>query len=123
MKKILVVEDNEVILQMITLLLELEGYTVVPLAEGCALKTVIENVYPDVILMDVLLGDMDGRLLCSAIKKDPITATIPVILMSAGDECQLAQMEQQCLPNDFLAKPFDISCLVQKVKRQLIKIQ
>jgi DNA-binding response OmpR family regulator len=68
--------------------------------------------------MDVMLDDMDGRMICRDIKTKSETQTVPVILISASHDLSLA-LEQQGAPNDFIAKPFDIDYLLNKVEKQL----
>ena len=119
MKKILVLDDNQDILELITLLLELEGYQVMALNDGHELSVAIAHCRPDVIIMDVMLGDLDGRELCAGMKEDLLTSTIPIIMISASHDLQIGSMAEGCRPNDFLAKPFDIYCLIEKVQFQL----
>jgi DNA-binding response OmpR family regulator len=70
------------------------------------------------VLMDVMLADMDGRLICRDLKADNMTHHIPVILISGTHD--LAQsMNEIGAPNDFIPKPFDMDVLLHKVKEQL----
>ena len=119
MKKILVLDDNQDILELITLLLELEGYQVIGLNNGHGLAATISQCRPDVVIMDVMLGDLDGRDLCAGMKGDLLTSAIPIIMISASHDLQISLMAKACRPNDFLAKPFDIGCLIEKVQFQL----
>lgn len=118
MKKILVIDDNQDILEMIRLLLELEGYDVKGLDNGHQLMEEVDTYHPDLIIMDVMLGDMDGRLLCNTLKHTRNTETIPVIMISASHNLKQL-LSKFCEPDDFLAKPFDINRLIDKVGIQL----
>jgi DNA-binding response OmpR family regulator len=73
---------------------------------------------PDLILLDIMLGSMDGRELCKEVKNTIATHDIPVILISASHNISNA-MNQDGAPNDFIAKPFDINNLLAKIKNQL----
>lgn len=118
MKKILVVDDNEEILEVIELILRLEGYQVSGLMDASYFNQRISEFKPDLILLDVMLGALDGRDLCNLVKADQLTLHIPVIMISASHN--LSEIQGIiCHPNDFIAKPFDISNLINKVSAQL----
>ncbi|ARS39033.1 response regulator [Sphingobacteriaceae bacterium GW460-11-11-14-LB5] len=118
MKRILVVDDNQEILELIELILNLEGYQVSGLMDASHFNQRITDFKPDLILLDVMLGALDGRDLCNLLKADQLTLHIPVIMISASHN--LSDMKGSiCHPNDFIAKPFDISNLINKVSAQL----
>jgi DNA-binding response OmpR family regulator len=118
MKKILVLDDNEDILALIVMILEMEGYQPKGISTGGALMKSVEEFNPELILLDVLLGDSDGRILCHELKSDPSTANIPVIMISAS-HAALSLSEDHHKPDDFISKPFDIDDLVNRIKRVL----
>lgn len=118
MKKILVVDDNDDILELITMILETDGFEVVGSKNGLNLEKLIEEHSPDVILLDVLLGNVDGRYLCHRVKSNVKTSHIPVIMISASHAAKSIQ-DGYCYPDDFIAKPFDIDDLVFRVKKVL----
>ncbi len=68
--------------------------------------------------MDVMLGSMDGRAICNQLKNKSETCQLPVILISASHDLA-DSLRQEGAPNDFIAKPFDIDCLIRKVEHQL----
>src|ERR1700754_1735004 len=107
MQRILAVDDNEDILEVLQLILEDSGYEVETLTNGHLLFDKIKAHRPDLILLDIMLGNMDGRELCKNVKAKMETNKIPVILISASHN--LSDRYKPCdAPNDFLAKPFDI---------------
>jgi DNA-binding response OmpR family regulator len=117
-KRILVLDDDLAILSALRDVLEFSGYEVNTFPRGDHIFENIEKYHPDLILLDVMLADMDGREICKDIKKDVHTENIPVILISAThnlDDC----MQVKGGPDDFLAKPFDISSLLNKIEVQL----
>lgn len=120
MQRILVVDDNEDILEVIKLILEDYDYDVVTLSDGSLLLDKITDSHPDLILLDVMLGRVDGRDLCKAIKTAPETKEIPVILISASHHVQERHTINGIAPDDFLAKPFDISELLEKVQAHVV---
>ena len=119
MQRILAVDDNEDILEVIKLILEDYGYEVSTLTEGNMLLEKISEEKPDLILLDIMLGNMDGRELCKVVKSTEGTKNIPVILVSASHN--LSDRFKPCdSPNDFLAKPFDINELVDIVRAHIL---
>lgn len=76
----------------------------------------IKSFHPDLILMDVMLDDMDGRLIGRNIKEKSEAKRLPVILISASHDLSLV-LNQKGAPNDFVSKPFDIDYLLKKVEQ------
>ncbi|MDN3550228.1 response regulator transcription factor [Mucilaginibacter aquaedulcis] len=112
-KKILIVDDEADIRDVVNYILTDEGYQVKELADGQNVDHAIEDSRPDVILLDVMLGDMDGRDICRELKNAPETMAIPIIIVSATH----AGIDEGkgCHADDYLLKPFDIEDLIQKV--------
>lgn len=117
-KKILAVDDDHDIVDVIKIILEDEGYEVSTLTNGRNILDVISSVRPDLILLDVMLGGMDGREICKSIKSHAIFKYIPIVMISASHNLQ-SMLKMPGSPNDFLSKPFDIDHLVNKVRTQL----
>jgi two-component system, cell cycle response regulator DivK len=108
MKKILIVEDNLLNMELILDLLELYGHNVTEAEDGIkALEHLAENKF-DIILLDMQLPKMDGLEVLERIKKNPATADIPVIAVTAhamkGSEEHFIEMG--CV--DYVSKPIDI---------------
>lgn len=114
-KNILVIDDDQDIREIIMLILEDEGFHVTGLNNGSAAISTIQETQPDMVVLDVQLGDSDGRHICRALKTDDRTHDIPVMMISANHNWLTIQNEQ-CQANDFLAKPFDIAELVAHVR-------
>jgi DNA-binding response OmpR family regulator len=117
-KKILAVDDDTEIVEVIKIILEDEGYEVSTLTNGKNVLNVVSSLRPDLILLDVMLGGMDGREICKSIKSHAIFKYIPIVMISASHNLQ-SLLKLPGSPNDFLSKPFDIENLVSKVKAQL----
>jgi len=117
-KKILAVDDDRDIVDVIKIILEDEGYEVSTLTTGRNILDVISSIRPDLILLDVMLGGMDGREICKSIKAHAIFKYIPIVMISASHNLQ-NMLKMPGSPNDFLSKPFDIDHLVNKVRTQL----
>ena len=118
MRRIIVVDDNEDILEIIKLILEGYDYDVLTLADGSLLFENIREFKPDLILLDIMLGNMDGRELCKAVRGNDKTKDIPIIFVSASHSISDRFMATGSNV-DFLAKPFDINELLDKVAMSL----
>lgn len=117
-KRILAVDDNPDILDVINEILSYEGYEVCTISDGHDIFDAIAEINPDLILLDVMLNDMDGREICLAIKEDKSIKHIPVIMISASHDMH-TELNNHGAPNDFIAKPFDMYYLISKVSDQL----
>jgi DNA-binding response OmpR family regulator len=117
-KKILILDDDPDILEIVSYLLLETGYKVETLSSGEKVFEAIRNFHPDLVLMDVMLANMDGRKICSAIKQEPETSELPVILIS-GTHDLASSLHQLGAPNDFVGKPFDIDHLLSRIHNQL----
>lgn len=112
-KKILIVDDDESILDAISLVLEDEGYLVAITMKGDETFEKVNSFQPDVILLDVLMSGKDGREICKKLKQQEDTKKIPIIMISAHPSAKEGAMS--CGADDFLPKPFDTSDLLALV--------
>ncbi|MFD2870977.1 PleD family two-component system response regulator [Mucilaginibacter ximonensis] len=119
MQRILAIDDDKDILEILQLILEYKGYEVETLADGRHLFETIKQYHPDLIILDIMLGNFDGRKLCSELKSHRDTRDIPVILLSASHTVH-GNFHKNGNPDDFIAKPFDIDILLNSVERQLV---
>jgi DNA-binding response OmpR family regulator len=114
-KNVLVIEDNHAILDVITLILQSEAYKVTGLNKSADMMAHIEQFKPDLIILDIMLPDGDGRELLARIRSDQKTAHIAVLMISARYTSENIQ-HGAYIPNGFLAKPFDIDELLDKIE-------
>ncbi len=119
-KKILVADDDPAIVDSIQLMLELEGYEVDTTVYGETIYN-MEKVYPDVLLLDIWMSGQDGREICKFLKKNPSTKHIPIIMISASRD--VGKSAKEAGADDFIAKPFEMEELLEKVKTTLDKFQ
>lgn len=113
--KIVVVDHDEAILDVVTIVLKNAGYTPIPCPDSRRLlKTVLETK-PALVLLDVKVGGEDQRLLCKQIKTTKEIAHTPVILFSTTPKFKENFKDYMC--DDFLDKPFDVNELIEKVNR------
>jgi DNA-binding response OmpR family regulator len=117
-EKILILDDDKDILEILTLILTESGYEILSLSNGKKIFDEIKDFEPNLILMDVMLGDMDGLAICKAIKEKVQYKDLPVILISATHDMK-ELLHLQGAPNGYLEKPFDIDVLLSTVKKNL----
>ncbi|MEK7571453.1 MAG: response regulator [Patescibacteria group bacterium] len=119
MKKIFIIDDEESIVEALTLLLEDVGYTVFSAKKG---KDILQNVRetsPDIILLDLLLSGLDGREICLELKNQSETKEIPLIMVSAHPSAEKSAKEAGS--DNFLAKPFETEELLALLDQYLSK--
>jgi len=117
-KKILIVDDNELIVEVMSYILKNCGYDVYSLNGG---EHVIEEVkikHPDLLIMDACMPGMNGKEICKVLKMNKETSRVPVIICSGEDDLEEA-LTQNGAPDDVLQKPFDMTSLINKVKIQI----
>lgn len=120
MVKILLVEDNEVNRDMLTRRLQRNGFTVCCAHDGAAGVAMAASEFPDLILMDIALGDlMDGWEATELVKANPATASIPVIALTAHALASHRDKSREVGCADFDTKPVDMQRLLGKIQRCL----
>ena len=116
MTKILIVEANEMNRDMLARRLERKGYEVACAVDGPEGIAMAASEKPDIILMDVALGEMDGWEATAAIRSNPDTAHIPIIALTAHalQSDRLKSIEAGCA--DFETKPVQLPLLLEKIE-------
>lgn len=116
--KIVIIDDDSVIVQGMLISFELAGYSTECLTTGANTIELVRRAKPDLIFLDVMLdnGD-DGRVITTELKSDPILSKIPVILISAMPN--LKREAAHCKADDYLEKPFSVSDIVKKAKKYI----
>ena len=117
MTKILIVEDNEMNRDMLQRRLERRGFDIVCAVDGPEGVALADSEQPDIILMDVALGEMDGWEATAHIRANRTTAHIPVIALTAHalESDRRKSVEVGCI--DFETKPVSLPELVAKIER------
>ena len=114
-KRITVADDDPGILDAVGMMLEIEGYEVTSTLNGNTILT--QKELPDVFILDIWMSGSDGRELCKKLKSEDRTKNIPVILISASND--LKRSAETAGADDFLAKPFEIDALLEKIEKAL----
>jgi twitching motility two-component system response regulator PilG len=118
-KKILIVEDEESLLKLESILLTTKGFHVQGVTTGlAALKAVAESP-PDLVLLDIMLPEMDGFEVCQQIKESPQTRHIPVILLTAKKSPEDMARGKQVGADQYITKPFKSSMVIASIERLL----
>jgi len=122
MSQILVVEDDPDIAQLIAHYLEKAGHTVESLSTGSAVMPTVRRQPPDLVVLDLMLPELDGLMICQAMRSDPQTAAIPIIMVTArGDEAdRIAGLELGA--DDYVTKPFSPKELAARVTALLRRV-
>lgn len=121
-KKILVVEDEQDIAQLVQHYLQKEGFRSVTAMSGVdALKKVKEEK-PDLIVLDLMLPEMDGLEVCKQVRSSPDTALLPIIMLTAKAEESDTIVGLELGADDYVTKPFSPKALVARVKALLRRI-
>ncbi|MBC8378546.1 MAG: response regulator [Planctomycetes bacterium] len=117
--KILIVEDEEDVLELVRYNLEKNGYLTEAANNGRKALEKARSKSPDLILLDLMLPEVDGLEVCRTVKKDPQTANIPVVMLTAkGTEADIvAGLEMGA--DDYITKPFSPRVLMARVKAVL----
>ncbi|MFJ8030323.1 PleD family two-component system response regulator [Streptomyces sp. NPDC096032] len=113
--RVLVVDDNKVIRQLIRVNLELEGLEVVTAADGAECLDVVHQVRPDLVTLDVVMPRLDGLRTAARLRADPRTHHLPLAIISACTQYEV-ETGLDVGVDAFLAKPFEPAELVRLVK-------
>ena len=123
MKKILVIDDEEWLREMIQLALRQKGYEVVEAENGEVGIEKAQKLIPDLIICDVNMDKVDGYLTLSSLRNQPATASIPFILMTGLADNAGMRHGMELGADDYLPKPFTIEALYAAVEARLKKSQ
>lgn len=112
--KVFVVDDDEGILEAMQIMLETEGYQVTVSSKANGIVEKVQQLSPDVIILDVLLSGEDGREVARKLKQNSSTKKIPIIMISAHPSAE--KTVKRYGADDFIPKPFEVAALLQKVE-------
>jgi two-component system cell cycle response regulator len=116
---VLVVDDDQVLRSLLSTLLTVLGYKVVEAGDGVEALAVLEQNSVTAILMDVMMPNMDGFEACRRVKDDPLTAHIPVVLVTALADNEHRQQGVEAGADEYVYKPIDVEDLLAVLGRVL----
>ena len=115
-KKILIIEDEVDIAQLVKLYLERDGFRTAIATEGIEGLKLIKTDHPDMVILDLMLPEMDGLEICRKIRNAPDTALLPVLMLTAKAEESDTIIGLELGADDYVMKPFSPKVLVTRVK-------
>ncbi len=115
-KKILVVDDEVDILEVLTFRLEKLGYEVSSAADGQKALDLLEKEIPDLILLDLRLPVIDGYEVCRRVKKEKKWKNIPIIMLTASSAIKVEKMVEKYNVEGCMMKPFEYEKLIAKIE-------
>jgi diguanylate cyclase (GGDEF)-like protein len=123
MANILVVEDERLIARLLKETLQIEGYQVVTVLRGEDAVQYALRETPHLVLLDMKLPDMDGYDVVKRLRANPKTMHIPILILSALDDCASKVEAFELGADDYITKPFDTDELLARVRTQLRRVQ
>jgi CheY-like chemotaxis protein len=118
-KKVLMVDDDPMIIALMTKTLEGMGFEVFKSNNGQEALTTLKQVKPDLIIMDQMMPIMDGIKACALIKADKRFKDIPVIMFTASADEAQKKLSEQVGANAYCNKPLNVAVLSQKIQELL----
>jgi DNA-binding response OmpR family regulator len=114
--KILVVDDDVTVTQLLKMLLSMEGHQPAILNDSTKVLEMLNTLDPDLITLDLMMPDLSGFDLCEILHQDPKFTNIPVLIISARDDQESMERAYQAGAKGYITKPFGIDTLNQKIK-------
>jgi len=120
MFRILIIDDDVDLLFLGSSLLKQRGFEVFSLSSADEVFEIVKSFNPHLILLDVKLGDQDGRNICLKLKRDPETNLIKIILYSAFPETSVEYSKYGA--DEFIVKPYEFNHLVERIRHHLDRL-
>ncbi len=118
-RKILVVDDEEVLADTIAYNLEQEGYQVIIAADGTSALSAVRSEHPDLIVLDIMLPGIDGLEVCRQLRREDDTAMVPIIMLTAKSDEIDKVVGLEVGADDYVTKPFGRRELLARVRALL----
>lgn len=116
-RKIVVVDDSRDFVEMMQALLEQAGYEVLPLVDSLKARSVIQQERPDLLILDIMMPGLDGWEVLDALRKDPDTEGLPVLVTTGAlVNAHPGQRLPALAGVEFLPKPFSVDELLRRVE-------
>jgi CheY-like chemotaxis protein len=120
--KALIVEDDPDARKVLSLILKLDGYQIHSASGGQEALTVLADLVPDVILLDVMMPRMDGYQVCHWVRSNPATQHVAVVMLSGKADPESVARGMEVGADEYLAKPITPSNLTRQLKTVLARI-
>ncbi len=122
-RKVLIVEDEKDILQLVKMYFEKEGFRTLTAATGTEALRQVRSEHPDLVILDLMLPEIDGLEVCKKIRLTPQTATLPIIMLTAKSEESDTVVGLELGADDYVSKPFSPKALMARVKALFRRIE
>jgi len=115
MPKILIIDDDVTITELLKTLVKIEGHTPTTVNDSTKAMEIATSVDPDLITLDLMMPGLSGFDLCELLQQEPTLAKIPILIVSARDDPESKQRALRAGAKDYLTKPFTADELMQKI--------
>jgi len=119
MPVVLLAEDEPDIVKLVTYILRREGFSVLTATSGGEAIAVARRGEVDVILLDIMLPELDGYGVCAALREDPLTRHLPVVIMSARAQAKEVKRGLEAGAVSYITKPFEPAQLTEQIRAAL----
>ncbi|NEQ65790.1 MAG: response regulator transcription factor [Symploca sp. SIO1B1] len=119
MPRILVIDDDSAISELVSVNLELAGYDVSQASDGVKGQALAVQLQPDLILLDLMLPKVDGFTVCQRLRRDERTTDIPVLMLTALGQTQDKVEGLNAGADDYMTKPFELEEMLARVRALL----
>ena len=119
--RIMIVEDEEPLLELLRYNFECAGYAVDTLSDGTHVEARLENCLPDILIVDWMLPGLSGIELCWRLRRRPATKFLPVMMLTARCEEHDRARAIKAGADDYMVKPFSVRDLVARVEALLVR--
>ena len=119
MPRILLIDDDPAIADLVSINLEMAGYDVSQASDGVKGQALAVQIQPDLIMLDLMLPQVDGFTICQRLRRDERTADIPVLMLTALGQIQDKIQGFNAGADDYLTKPFDVEEMLARVRALL----
>ncbi|MEO0458767.1 MAG: response regulator transcription factor [Cyanobacteria bacterium P01_A01_bin.114] len=119
MPRILVIDDDPAILELVSVNLEMAGYDVSQAADGVKGQALAVQLLPDLVMLDLMLPKVDGLTVCQRVRRDERTSDIPILMLTALGQTQDKVDGFNAGADDYLTKPFELEEMLARVRALL----
>ena len=117
--RLLLVDDEPDLVQIVSIRLAAAGYEVVTASDGQQALDQVKEKHPDLVILDLMLPKLDGYKVCRLLKFDERTRSIPVLIFSARAQVEDVTLATECGADAYLTKPFEAKALLAKIQELL----
>jgi len=121
--RVLVVEDDPDARKVLSLILKLDGFDVSTVASGREAIEVMTAELPGLLLVDAVMPDIDGYAVCRWVRSNPVTANLPVVMLSGKSDLASANLGREAGADEYLAKPIKPSALTRHIRALMARAE